>query len=109
MVKLKLAGHTGWVSSVSWSPSSAYTLVSGSYDGTLKIWDVRSTSPLYTIAAATMPAAVGSDKSVPAKVLCTKWCAGQDMLVGGGEDGKLSIHSYAAATAAPVGMERVAK
>ena len=34
-----LQGHTGWVSSVSFSPDGSL-LASGSYDGTILLWDV---------------------------------------------------------------------
>ncbi|KAJ3214583.1 WD repeat-containing protein 12 [Clydaea vesicula] len=47
VVKLKLKSHSGWSSCVSWV--NAYNLVSGGYDGFLKVWDIRSTSPIYSI------------------------------------------------------------
>jgi WD40 repeat protein len=37
--QVTLKGHTGEVSSVSWSPDGK-TLASGSYDKTIKLWDV---------------------------------------------------------------------
>lgn len=36
-----LAGHTNSVMSVTWSPIDEYLLVSGSKDGTIRLWDVR--------------------------------------------------------------------
>lgn len=79
MVKLKLASHTNWVSSVSWSPSSAYSLVSGSYDSTLKVWDIRSSTPLYTLS--------GGDKEKDQKVFAIDWVG--DYIFSGGEDAQL--------------------
>jgi ribosome biogenesis protein len=43
--------HKAWVSCVQWSPSNAYQLVSTSHDGTVKLWDIRSSNPLHTIRA----------------------------------------------------------
>ena len=62
MVQATLSSHQGWVVSVIWRPDSDHQLLSGSYDGSLKLWDVRSgKSPLYTITAHT------------GKVLCADW------------------------------------
>ncbi|KAI8633063.1 WD40-repeat-containing domain protein [Xylariaceae sp. FL1651] len=39
---LTLRGHRNMVSSLAGSPDNDYSLVSGSYDGTCRIWDLRS-------------------------------------------------------------------
>ena len=41
--------HKAWVSAVKWSPTNPYILSSASHDGTLKIWDIRSSLPLHTV------------------------------------------------------------
>ena len=41
--------HKEWVSGVQWSPTNPYHVVSTSYDGTMKLWDIRSSLPLYTV------------------------------------------------------------
>mmetsp|Transcript_44815 Transcript_44815/g.50250 ORF Transcript_44815/g.50250 Transcript_44815/m.50250 type:complete len:553 (+) Transcript_44815:53-1711(+) len=41
--------HKAWVSSVQWSQSNAYQLSSTSHDGTIKVWDIRSSNPLHTV------------------------------------------------------------
>ncbi|KAL3944299.1 MAG: hypothetical protein SGBAC_001644 [Bacillariaceae sp.] len=41
--------HKAWVSSVQWSQTNAFHLVSSSHDGTVKLWDIRSSNPLHTI------------------------------------------------------------
>ncbi len=45
--KPALSSHTAWVSSVAWCPSSSNHIVSGSHDGTVRVWDIRSTSSLF--------------------------------------------------------------
>ncbi|KAJ3277644.1 WD repeat-containing protein 12 [Borealophlyctis nickersoniae] len=83
VVKLKLTSHTNWASSASWSPSSLYTLASGSYDSTLKVWDIRSPStPLYSIQGA-------NEKDQ--KVLSVDWTEG-GLILSGGEDGVLRVN-----------------
>lgn len=43
--------HTGWVSAVQWHPTDANILISGSFDSNIKIWDLRSSTPLHTLAS----------------------------------------------------------
>lgn len=41
--------HKAWVSQVQWSPTNPYQLASTSHDGTVKLWDIRSSNPLHTV------------------------------------------------------------
>jgi WD40 repeat protein len=77
VMRLKLSGHTAWVSSVAWSPAEAHVLASAGYDHTVRIWDLRATSALFTIAAHTD------------KVLCLDWAA--QYILSGGADRQLRI------------------
>lgn len=43
--------HKSWISSVEWSPKDAFVLASSSHDGSVKIWDIRSSIPLHTVLA----------------------------------------------------------
>jgi ribosome biogenesis protein YTM1 len=64
--------HKAWISSVQWSPTNAYQLVSTSHDSTVKLWDIRSSNPLYTVRAFPKTE----------KGLCLQWASPKD----GGED-----------------------
>lgn len=79
IIQKTLTSHKQWVSSVLWHPYSSSLLLSASYDNTVKMWDIRSSIPLFTIAAH-------SDK-----VLCVDWC-GAEVFVSGGADRKLFVH-----------------
>ncbi|KAJ3052428.1 WD repeat-containing protein 12, partial [Rhizoclosmatium hyalinum] len=82
VVKQKLTSHKNWVPSVSWSPTSSYTLASGSYDSSIKVWDIRSTTPLHTLSAV--------EDGGAKKVLAVVWEEGS--LFSGGEEGKVRVH-----------------
>lgn len=94
-ISLTLTGHASQVSSVSAHPTLGYQALSGSHDGTLKIWDARSPkSALFTITRP-REAREGEHERVaklrgPDKVLATAW-DGQT-IVSGGEDCKLQMH-----------------
>ena len=52
VIQSALTSHQGWVIAVKWSPQNEHQLLSGSYDSTLKLWDIRSNKvPLFTVAA----------------------------------------------------------
>ena len=59
-----LTGHTGWVSSVSFSPDGN-TLASGSWDRTVRLWDATTGSPLRTLT--------GHTDGVLQRVVFTRW------------------------------------
>ena len=77
VVKTKLSSHTGWVSHVSWDPSSNFNFVTGSYDKSLRVWDIRSNSPLHIV------------KAHNDKVLCVEWS--DDLIASGSCDGQLKL------------------
>lgn len=63
-------------------------LVSGSYDGTVKIWDIRSRTPLYTLS--TQNGDKGKENDIPKKVFCVDW--DEDIILSGGDDNQLHIY-----------------
>ncbi|KAJ1559615.1 ribosome biogenesis protein ytm1, partial [Cladochytrium tenue] len=87
-VKLRLASHKNMVSGVRWSSTSSYALASCSYDGTLKFWDMRSSTPLYTVRAVEPPATGGP---LPPKLLAVDWDVEHGVVLAGGEEGKLRV------------------
>ena len=75
MDKSLRTSHKGWISNVCWSNVDPYILGSTSHDGTLKVWDIRSSLPLHTVKAV-------SKKGE--KVLCLSF--GENVIYSGGSD-----------------------
>ena len=75
MDKSLRTSHKGWVSNVKWSDVDPYILGSTSHDGSLKVWDIRSSLPLHTVKAV-------SKKGE--KVLCLSF--GENVIYSGGSD-----------------------
>jgi ribosome biogenesis protein YTM1 len=48
---LPFYSHKSWVSAIQWSPIDPFVLATTSHDGTLKVWDIRSSLPLHTVKA----------------------------------------------------------
>ena len=71
--------HKNWISSLASSPSQGFHIASASYDGTVKVADIRSTVPLYSLTA--------SENS--SKLFALDW--DRKFLIAGGEDSKLHI------------------
>lgn len=79
-MKKTFSSHSGWVSSVSWHPTNAHLLISGSYDNTLKLWDMRAAVALATVTSHTD------------KVLCVEVDRAEKVF-SGGADCKLRVHT----------------
>ncbi|KAK4127549.1 microtubule-associated protein ytm1-like protein [Parathielavia appendiculata] len=108
---MTLRGHTNKVVSLSPSPDNEYSLVSGSHDGTCRIWDLRSvrpatkdeggmggvSEPVYVIERESRQQG-GSSKKKKAvagegcKVFGVVWDQGLGIL-SGGEDKRVQINS----------------
>jgi len=76
---LSFTSHTNWVSCVKFHPTQPHFFVSGSYDNTIKLWDTRSTTPLYTTKGHTR------------KVLSLTWF-NDKVFLSGGADNLLQTH-----------------
>lgn len=90
VIKLSLQAHTGFVTSLAWCPTgSAGVLCSSSHDGTLKIWDIRSRTPLYSIKRG------GSEKKQagadPTKIFAVDWSSNGELIASGGDDKRVEI------------------
>lgn len=86
VVKMKFSGHSNWVSAVSWCPSSMLMFASASYDGSVRVWDMRSSSCMYSLKAPS-----GASVEETPKLLGMDWSG--DLLSTGGEDGELYNYS----------------
>ncbi|KAI9294659.1 WD40 repeat-like protein [Neoconidiobolus thromboides FSU 785] len=96
VVKLTLSGHLNFVSSVKFHNSDSFRLASSSYDGSLKIWDLRSRTPQFSLSHSDTeikkfdPRTVSNEHPVfENKVLSMDWY--DDILASGGEDSNLRL------------------
>jgi ribosome biogenesis protein YTM1 len=80
-MRLRLA-HKGWVSDVRWCPHRPQLLASACYDGSVRLWDVRSTIPLHEITKH------------EGKALCVAW-DGAERVASGGSDAQMRTASLA--------------
>ncbi|KAM7268709.1 hypothetical protein ACFE04_010875 [Oxalis oulophora] len=74
------SSHGSWVSACKWHDKSWFHLLSSSYDGKVRLWDLRTAWPL---------AVIDSHKD---KVLSADWWK-DDSVISGGADNKLNISS----------------
>jgi ribosome biogenesis protein YTM1 len=82
VMKLGLVGHSNWVSQVFWNEQNDSQLISSSYDGTIRGWDIRSKTPIFTLNH--------NAENPESKVLCVNWF--DNLIVSGGDDQILGIH-----------------
>ncbi|OQR95170.1 hypothetical protein ACHHYP_00234 [Achlya hypogyna] len=79
LVQKTFQSHKQWVSAVQWSSETQF--LSAGYDGTVKMWDARSSIPLFTLAAHA------------GKALDAAWIQGEKpAFVSGGEDCQLKFY-----------------
>lgn len=79
-VSSTFSSHKNMVSVCAWRPSHAHQFLSGSNDGTIKVWDMRAHLPLYTI------------KAHPSKMtLCAVWARDGEAILSGGTDGSTRL------------------
>lgn len=82
----QLIGHKGFVSTLAATDNNEHMLLSGSYDGTVKVWDIRTNSAMYTI-----PRHSKEDKAKVFSVAFEKEIG----ILSGGSDKRLQINSEA--------------
>ena len=97
---MTLRGHTNAVVTLARDPDSTYGLVSGSHDGTCRIWDVRSSrsendgpvgESMYTITRESVKGEKGRVGGEGIKVFGLCW-DGDIGIVSGGEDKRVQIN-----------------
>lgn len=76
MTDRSLKSSQGWVSCLRWNPSNENHIVSTSYDGSVKLWDIRGKVPLHSVTTHN-----GKNFAVDYH--------GGERLVSGGDDGNL--------------------
>lgn len=81
-----LKAHKSWISHVEWNPLRPTVLLSGSYDSSLKIWDLRSSSAMNT-----------AHPHKEGRVLCAGWWSKADgsmEVISGGTDSCIARRSF---------------
>ncbi|GME81201.1 unnamed protein product [Ambrosiozyma monospora] len=82
----QLIGHTNFVVSLA-TTDNDYMLLSGSHDGTVKVWDIRADKSMYTITRE-------KSSNKKNKVFAVDW-EKEIGILSGGDDKKLQINSSA--------------
>ncbi|ANZ74116.1 BA75_01670T0 [Komagataella pastoris] len=85
VVQSQLIGHTNFVVSLAPSPTNEYMFVSGSHDGTSKVWDIRANKSVFTITRES------GEKKNNNKVFGVAWNK-EIGIVSGGDDKKIQIN-----------------
>lgn len=83
----QLVGHKNFVVALDTCPENEYMICSASHDGTVKVWDVRSNTAMYTITREDKNVV----KGVNDKVFAVKWAKGVG-IISGGQDKKIQIN-----------------
>ena len=84
MVKAHFKSHKEWVAQVNWHPVNPNLFISCSHDGSVKLWDLRSSIPLHTYSL-TEP---------PHKLLTVQWQSDGKQFFSGGSDNRLKIAAF---------------
>ena len=71
-----LESHSKWVSAVKWHPTSEHNILSASFDGSVKLWDIRSAIPLWTVDVEDT---LGDED----KLFCCAWIGEKAIAYGG--------------------------
>ncbi|CCG81667.1 Ribosome biogenesis protein ytm1 [Taphrina deformans PYCC 5710] len=91
LTRSTLSGHTSFVSSLAAAPHQEYLFASASFDGEVRVWDLRNEKSLYAIKRHQAPiATTKSQKTGSNKVMAVAW--GEIGIVSGGEDCLLQIN-----------------
>ncbi|AGO14133.1 AaceriAER337Wp [[Ashbya] aceris (nom. inval.)] len=83
----QLLGHKNFVVALDTCPENEYMLCSASHDGTVKVWDIRSSSSIYTITREDKSV----EKGINDKVFAVKWAKGVG-IISGGQDKKIQFN-----------------
>lgn len=67
-----LFGHDKKINIVQWNPSAAFILASGSYDSTLKVWDVQKGEAAFTVQS-TAQAPISIEWSADGSIIGSTW------------------------------------
>ncbi|GMM53089.1 Ytm1 protein [Starmerella bacillaris] len=76
----QLNGHKNFVVSIAPNPQNSYQFASGSHDGTIRIWDVRSDKSMFTLER----------QQKDQDVYCLDWA---DYIAAGGRDKQLELYN----------------
>ncbi|AMD18583.1 HBL319Wp [Eremothecium sinecaudum] len=83
----QLVGHKNFVVAMDTCPENEYMLCSASHDGTVKVWDIRSNAPMYTITREDKTVTKGLND----KVFAVRWAKGVG-IISGGQDKKIQFN-----------------
>jgi len=95
--RITFRSHSNTITALNWSPSDPHHLVSSSYDGTVKVWDIRSQIPLMTLKQKPQ-LSTEMQQMEELRVLDVQWIAagrgGTGRIISGGTDKRLHYYQW---------------
>ena len=92
-MRCQFEGHKNWVTKVQFNPQNENIFLSGSIDGTVRLWDLRNDeTPLANLKHKSYKSDEDQQNISDLKIFALEW-NGASQILSGGSDSHISVHS----------------